>query len=174
MPASTGKRSLGADSASGAKKRRVEDGIKNDRLTKLSQSVPKSSFEEELDQMSQDIDLKGNSDRDQKWARPDLGDWDPEREDLLFQQIDVEEGNLNGKTAIRLFGVTEVGCACSKLIIDYADADYEIGWTLGAATCYGLFALHLCRCPSWIRSGTHLAIPGLPRYKACQWTRKDG
>ncbi|KAI5808354.1 DNA polymerase delta subunit [Pyronema omphalodes] len=119
MPASTGKRSLGADSASGAKKRRVEDGIKNDRLTKLSQSVPKSSFEEELDQMSQDIDVKGNSDRDQKWARPDLGDWNPEKDDLLFQQIDVEEGNLNGKTAIRLFGVTEAGHSVLLHVTDF-------------------------------------------------------
>lgn len=51
----------------------------------------------------------GNAERDQKWARPDLEPgWDPATESLIFQQIDVEEGTLNGKTNLRLFGVTEV------------------------------------------------------------------
>lgn len=51
----------------------------------------------------------GNNERDQKWARPDLETgWDPATENLIFQQIDVEEGALGGKTNIRLFGVTGV------------------------------------------------------------------
>lgn len=51
----------------------------------------------------------GNAENDQKWARPALTDsWGPETHNLIFQQIDVEEGHMDGKTTVRLFGVTEV------------------------------------------------------------------
>jgi DNA polymerase delta subunit 1 len=116
MPAAASKRTLGTDNSTATKKRKVEGEIRNNRLAKLSQNVPKSSFEEELGSLSQEIaELKdGNAERDQKWARPDLDpSWNPQTDNLLFQQIDVEEGMLDGKSTIRLFGVTEVKYSCS-------------------------------------------------------------
>jgi DNA polymerase delta subunit 1 len=120
MPATNTKRQLKSDDSAAAKKRKVEGDLKNNRLAKLSQNLPKSSFEEELGNLSQEIsDLKGgNAETDQKWARPDLDpSFDPQTENLLFQQIDVEEGTLDGKTTIQLFGVTEVSIRRSSLQI---------------------------------------------------------
>jgi DNA polymerase delta subunit 1 len=72
----------------------------------------KSQFEEDvLEKMTQDMEnLKQNStEKDQQWSRPALGDWDESIQNLCFQQIEVEEGVLNGgRTAVKLFGVTEV------------------------------------------------------------------
>lgn len=51
----------------------------------------------------------GNAETDQQWARPPLDpSWDPETENLVFQQIDIEEGQLDHRATVRLFGVTEV------------------------------------------------------------------
>ncbi|KAF3908632.1 hypothetical protein AA313_de0202699 [Arthrobotrys entomopaga] len=81
----------------------------NQKLAKLSQV--KSSFEEDLGRLTQEIGgLKGaNAETDQKWGRPSLDDWTPNEVDLVFQQIDAEEGTWNGRTCVRLFGVTETG-----------------------------------------------------------------
>ncbi|KAJ5479707.1 hypothetical protein N7530_005216 [Penicillium desertorum] len=80
---------------------------------KVGSSQPqKSQFEEEvLEKLTQDIgDLKeNNSEKDQQWERPPLGDFDPAQQNICFQQIDAEEATLMGKPAIRLFGVTEAG-----------------------------------------------------------------
>lgn len=52
---------------------------------------------------------KNNSEKDQEWQRPALIDFKPERDNLCFQQIDAEEGTLNGgKATVKFFGVTEV------------------------------------------------------------------
>ncbi|KAJ5611815.1 DNA polymerase delta catalytic subunit [Penicillium herquei] len=74
----------------------------------------KSQFESEvLEKLTQDIgDLKeNNAEKDQQWERPTLGQWDPEEENICFQQIDAEEGRLfrEDVMAVRLFGVTEAG-----------------------------------------------------------------
>ena len=64
-----------------------------------------------LEKMTQDMsNLKeNNTERDQQWRRPPLGDWNEMSQNLCFQQIEAEEGFLNGgKTTIKLFGVTEV------------------------------------------------------------------
>ncbi|KAF8542192.1 DNA polymerase delta catalytic subunit [Trichophaea hybrida] len=122
MPAAASKRTLGTDNSTTSKKRKVEGEIRNSRLAKLSQNVPKSSFEEELGSLSQEIaELKdGNAERDQKWARPDLDpSWNPQTDNLLFQQIDVEEGMLDGKSTIRLFGVTETGHSVLLHVTDF-------------------------------------------------------
>jgi DNA polymerase delta subunit 1 len=78
----------------------------------FASSQPKSQFEEDvLEKLSQDLtNLKQtNTEKDQQWARPPLGDFDEKKENLCFQQIEVEEGVLSGgKIAIKLFGVTEV------------------------------------------------------------------
>ncbi len=79
-----------------------------------SSQPQKSQFEEEvLEKFTQDIgDLKGNNaEKDQQWERPPLGDFDPTKENICFQQIDAEEGRFGAdKMAVRLFGVTEVKC----------------------------------------------------------------
>jgi len=60
--------------------------------------------------MTQDIaGLKEhNSEKSQSWARPEVPALDTKTENLIFQQIEVEEGTLNGHPAVKLFGVTEV------------------------------------------------------------------
>lgn len=75
-----------------------------------SQPQPKSQFEEDLEKLTQDINglKETNSEKDQQWDRPPLVDFDDKKNDLCFQQIDIEEGLLGGKTALKLFGVTEV------------------------------------------------------------------
>ena len=51
---------------------------------------------------------KNNSERDQKWRRPDLGAFNAHTDNLCFQQIEAEEGTLHGgKATVKLFGVTE-------------------------------------------------------------------
>lgn len=75
-------------------------------------SQPKSQFETEvLEKLTQDITglKQKNSEKDQHWARPPLDDFDEKTDALTFQQIEAEEGTLNGgKTTVKLFGVTEV------------------------------------------------------------------
>lgn len=82
-----------------------------DAPVKFGSSQPKSQFEEEvLEKLTQDISgLKHkNSEKDQQWDRPGLGDFNERTDSLCFQQIEVEEGTLNGgRTTIKLFGVTE-------------------------------------------------------------------
>jgi len=76
-----------------------------------SQPAP-SQFEETLEKMTQDMEtLKGqNAETDQQWRRPPLpADYSEITEKLVFQQIEAEEGVLNGgRTTVKLFGVTEV------------------------------------------------------------------
>ena len=85
----------------------------NGAKTGSSQSQPKSQFEEEvLEKLTQDISSlkQNNSEKDQQWERPGLDDFNPERQNLCFQQIEAEEGTLHGgKITVKLFGVTEVG-----------------------------------------------------------------
>lgn len=106
-------------SASALKKRKLDNGpsvqfmpsSQTQRRTVGSTQPQKSQFEEEvLEKLTQDIgDLKeNNSEKDQQWERPPLGDFDEAKENICFQQIDAEESILLGKPAIRLFGVTEV------------------------------------------------------------------
>lgn len=103
-----------------AKRRKIEVGSSPSKKLKLSQnglkngsSQPKSQFEEEyLEKLTQDISglKQQNSEKDQQWDRPNLDDFDEERDSLCFQQIEAEEGTLHGgKTTVKLFGVTEVG-----------------------------------------------------------------
>jgi DNA polymerase delta subunit 1 len=107
------------NSASALKKRKL-DNEPSVQFTPSSQIArrkvgstqpQKSQFEEEvLEKLTQDIgDLKeNNSEKDQQWERPPLGEFDEKKENVCFQQIDAEEATLMGKPAIRLFGVTEV------------------------------------------------------------------
>lgn len=102
-----------------AKRRKLENGSSPSKRFKVSQngkgpgsSQPKSQFEmETLEKLTQDISglKQNNSEKDQQWDRPGLGDFDENRDALVFQQIEAEEGTLHGgRTTIKLFGVTEV------------------------------------------------------------------
>ena len=103
-----------------AKRRKLDPGSSPGRKLKtargnnthLGSSQPKSQFEEEvLEKLSQDISggKRSNAEKDQQWERPPLQDFDPKRDNLCFQQIEVEEGSLHGgKATVKLFGVTEV------------------------------------------------------------------
>jgi DNA polymerase delta subunit 1 len=76
-----------------------------------SQQAP-SQFEETLEKMTQDIETlkESNTEKDQQWRRPPLpADFNELTQKLVFQQIEAEEGVLNGgRTTVKLFGVTEV------------------------------------------------------------------
>ncbi|EAT82147.2 DNA polymerase [Parastagonospora nodorum] len=103
-----------------SKKLKFEDGKKKNAPPvkhvngsfNSSQPAP-SQFEETLEQMTQDIEtLKGNNtEKDQQWQRPALAhDFNELTQNLVFQQIEAEEGVLNGgRTTVKLFGVTENG-----------------------------------------------------------------
>jgi DNA polymerase delta subunit 1 len=105
-----------------AKKRKLEPVLsspaarfkstQNGPKGKLGSSQPKSHFESEvLEKMTQDMEglKKNNAEKDQQWARPSLGAFDPETDNLIFQKIEAEEGTLHGggKATVKLFGVTE-------------------------------------------------------------------
>ncbi|KXJ93306.1 DNA polymerase delta catalytic subunit [Microdochium bolleyi] len=91
--------------------------------SKLASSQPKSAFESEvLEKLSQDIsELKqNNSEKDQSWERPPVVDFQPQRDALIFQQIEAEEGTLHsGKTTVKLFGVTENGHSVMLHVTDF-------------------------------------------------------
>lgn len=114
-PASAKKRKLEGDRPGTAaiKPSAAHNGFRKPATPASSQSQqPKSQFEEEvLEKLTQDINSlkESNSEKDQQWERPALGDFDGSRDTLCFQQIEAEEGTLGGgKTTVKLFGVTEV------------------------------------------------------------------
>jgi DNA polymerase delta subunit 1 len=75
-------------------------------------SQPKSQFESEvLEKLSQNLGglKRKNQEKDQQWARPPLDDFNEQTDTLCFQQIEAEEGTLQGgRPTVKLFGVTEV------------------------------------------------------------------
>lgn len=107
-------------SPNSAKRRKLDIGPSPTKLKssqngvngKLGSSQPKSQFEEEvLEKLTQDVGglKKKNAEKDQQWERPGLDDFEQSKEDLCFQQIEIEEGTLHGgRPALKLFGVTEV------------------------------------------------------------------
>lgn len=94
---------------------------KNGFKSKLGSSQPKSAFETEvLEKMTQDIIglKKNNSEKDQQWDRPSLDDFNLQKDELCFQQIEVEEGTLHGgRVTLKLFGVSEVRVIFIELVI---------------------------------------------------------
>ncbi|CCG82067.1 DNA polymerase [Taphrina deformans PYCC 5710] len=91
---------LGESDVNRANKRRTMNG-----------RPEKSSFEEDLERLTQEIKDVGEhtAERDQHWARPLLPETNAQRDSISFQSIDIEESmDTNGPT-LRLFGVTETG-----------------------------------------------------------------
>lgn len=130
--ASSTRRNIPASPTS-AKKRKVDvfssspaprfAGSQRNPKNQLLSSQPKSAFESEvLEKLSQDItELKqSNTEKDQAWDRPPLEDFDPAKESVTFQQIEAEEGTLHGgRTAVKLFGVTEKGHSVMLHVTDF-------------------------------------------------------
>lgn len=117
-----------------------------------SQVQQKSRFEEDLEKLTQDINglKESNAEKDQQWDRPSLGDFDPAKDNLCFQQIDVEEGESNGRTAVKLFGVTEV---CShEHQLGYPELTVITERKFRSSPCRRLSPLSLHSCPCRISS----------------------
>ncbi|KAF1937142.1 catalytic subunit DNA polymeras-like protein delta [Clathrospora elynae] len=78
-----------------------------------SSQVAPSQFEETLEKMTQEMETlkEKNTEKDQHWQRKPLpDDFNEMTQKLVFQQIEAEEGVLNGgRTTVKLFGVTEDG-----------------------------------------------------------------
>ena len=106
-------------SPTSAKKRKLEPlsspavrfkSSQNGSRGKVGSSQPSHFESEVLEKMTQDMAglKKNNSETDQEWARPGLGAFNAQTDDLCFQQIEAEEGTLHaGKATVKLFGVTE-------------------------------------------------------------------
>lgn len=105
-PTSAKKRKLESLSSPAARFKSSQNGPKG----KLGSSQPSHFESEVLEKMTQDINglKKNNSEKDQEWARPSLAGFSPREDKLCFQQIEAEEGTLDGRAAVKLFGVTEV------------------------------------------------------------------
>ncbi|KAJ5046790.1 uncharacterized protein L3040_004016 [Drepanopeziza brunnea f. sp. 'multigermtubi'] len=89
---------------------------------RLGSSQPSHFESEVLEKMTQDMAglKKNNSEKDQQWARPSLADFKEGQDNLIFQQIECEEGTLNGGNAtVKLFGVTENGHSVMLHVTDF-------------------------------------------------------
>ncbi len=91
---------------------------------KFGSSQSKSVFESEvLEKLSQDISTlkQKNSEKDQAWGRPPVPDaFNPATSSLCFQQIDAEEGTIQGGQAtVKLFGVTDNGNSVMLHVRDF-------------------------------------------------------
>ncbi|KAF2863105.1 DNA polymerase delta catalytic subunit [Piedraia hortae CBS 480.64] len=108
-----------------SKKRKLEDGdgVKVSKKPPNGLSQQKSHFEAEvLEKLTQDIDTlkQKNGEKDQRWARPPLDDFNEKTDRLTFQAIETEEGTVQGgKTAVKLFGVTETGHSVLLHVTDF-------------------------------------------------------
>jgi DNA polymerase delta subunit 1 len=117
-PASLKKRKLEATTTTADRLKSSQNGPKG----KLASSQP-SHFESEiLEKMTQDMSglRKKNSEKDQHWDRPPLDDFNADTDNLIFQQIEAEDGTLHGgRATVKLFGVTERGHSVMLHVTDF-------------------------------------------------------
>ena len=151
-------------SPASAKKRKLEPLSSPATRFKSSQHGPKgkvgstqpSNFESEvLEKMTQDMAglRKNNSEKDQEWARPSLGSFNAQTDSLCFQQIEAEEGTLNGgRATVKLFGVTEARYSL-RFKVRRILISCSTGRTICHAPCHRLPTLPL-HCGSDIIHGT--------------------
>lgn len=121
-PSSAKKRKTDIFSSSPARPR-LPPSSQNGPGSKMASSQPKSAFESEvLEKLTQDMtDLKKNSaEKDQAWDRPPLENFNPEKDDLCFQSIEIEEGTLSGgRPTVKLFGVNDKGNSVMLHVTDF-------------------------------------------------------
>lgn len=128
-----------------------------------SQAQQKSQFEEVLEKLTQDISglKEKNSEKDQQWERPPLEDFNEMRDDICFQQIDAEEGTLQGgKTTVRLFGVTEVGAVSSPRSMSLRLTLLQER-TFGPPSCHRIPALSVYRRSRELHQRGLRTLPGI-------------
>lgn len=69
---------------------------------------------------------KNNSEKDQQWDRPSLGDFNAKEDPICLQQIEVEEGTLHGgKATVKLFGVTAVSAVLLRNVSPSSETDKD-------------------------------------------------
>ncbi|KAK2745415.1 DNA-directed DNA polymerase delta [Myotisia sp. PD_48] len=100
-----------------------QNAFKFSRPPGASQSQFKSQFVEEvLEKLTQDIGglKENNAEKDQQWDRPKLDKFDPTKDSLCFQQIEIEDGpSDSGGYVLKLFGVTEEGHSVLLHVTDF-------------------------------------------------------
>ncbi|KAG8723292.1 DNA-directed DNA polymerase delta, partial [Ceratobasidium sp. 428] len=109
------------DDAQGTtKKRKVENGLVAKKSIAGSQPLADSqgsSFVEILEQFEEgDKSAEGGRNL---WPRPEPKNFDPKKNSIIFQQIDIEEFPDSAGTVIRLFGVTEEGHSVLAHVNDF-------------------------------------------------------
>ncbi|KDN38570.1 hypothetical protein K437DRAFT_259358 [Tilletiaria anomala UBC 951] len=85
-------------------------GVHLAKKRKINGKAAAPSFAETLQKLKDDAEAVG--DDKQIWARPPVEHFNPEKDALVFQQIDIEEfTQVNAPPAIRMYGVTQEGHA---------------------------------------------------------------
>lgn len=68
------------------------------------------SFTETLKKLQGEAEATGNiASAEETWPRPDVDSFDPKKDGIIFQQIDIEEHTQGRVPTIRIYGVTEKG-----------------------------------------------------------------
>ncbi|KAF5362060.1 hypothetical protein D9756_002601 [Leucocoprinus leucothites] len=101
-----------------SKKRKLENGASFTSQGLQSQS----SFADVLERLKKEEETNSTQAEGGagSWARPKLAKIDPDRDTIIFQQIDVEEGvDGRGHFGIRMYGVTEEGHSVMTYITDF-------------------------------------------------------
>jgi hypothetical protein len=134
-PVTMKKRKLESIEAPAARFKSSQNGPKG----KVGSSQPSHFESEVLEKLTQDMSgLKNkNSEKDQQWDRPSLADYNSHTDNLIFQQIEAEEGTLHGgKATVKLFGVTEVRVFAS--LLEVPALMRRADWPFRDAPCHRL------------------------------------
>ncbi|KAJ6581215.1 DNA polymerase family B-domain-containing protein [Mycena capillaripes] len=75
----------------------------------FSSQPVQSSFTDVLERLKEESTEGGAEGGSDSWPRPALPHIDPKKDSIVFQQIDVEESEMYGQVALRMFGVTKDG-----------------------------------------------------------------
>ena len=177
-PASAKKRKLEPTSSPAARFKSSQNGPKG----KLGSSQPSHFESEVLEKMTQDLEglKKNNSEKDQEWARPGLGSFNPQTDSLCFQQIEAEEGTLHGgKTAVKLFGITEASRSLPSKGSPQADLPLyrsatPLCFTSPTSCTISMLLLLSLLAPMTVKatnSTSNLSSPNIsPLYIWCRWS----
>ena len=89
----------------------VRKPLSKKRRVNGSQMEEAPSFTETLKKLQEEAAATGESGSgEEQWPRPPVDPFDPSRDGITFQQIDIEEAHTPGQVpAIRIYGVTAKG-----------------------------------------------------------------